>query len=237
MMIDKNENMQYRNFKKIIHTFYNEEIDSIQGEKEVELKNRGTIKIEPKIIYDKFSGDMKVEFKIGIKKFYKIKNLAEFYTRMLNKEFYKYGDKLQFTHTIEMFEEESRPLLEFILKYSELIKYANSNSNSNYRYYGKALNESSIIVGNSGIDDLFEVLKTKEVALQRNYKNQSIKFTEEQPNIQFTLKKIDEDKYAISPNIEIFDINILQGKEHKYVLDNQKLYQCSKEFENCNLKL
>ena len=237
MMIDKNENMQYRNFKKIIHTFYNEEIDSIQGEKEVELKNRGTIKIEPKIIYDKFSGDMKVEFKIGTKKFYKIKNLAEFYTRMLNNEFYKYGDKLQFTHTIEMFEEESRPLLEFILKYSELIKYANSNSNSNYRYYGKALNESSIIVGNSGIDDLFEVLKTKEVALQRNYKNQSIKFTEEQPNIQFTLKKIDEDKYAISPNIEIFDINILQGKEHKYVLDNQKLYQCSKEFENCNLKL
>jgi len=235
-MIDKNENLQYRNFKKIIHTFYNEEIDSIQDKKETE-KNKEAIKIEPKIIYDKFSGDMKIEFKIGTKKFYKIKNLAEFYTRMLNKEFYKYGDKLQFTHTIEMFEEESRPLLEFILKYAEIIKYANSNSNSNYRYYGKALNESSIIIGNSGIDDLFEVLKTQKVAMQRNYKTQTIEFTEEQPNIEFALKKLNEDKYVISPNIEIFNINILQGKEHKYVLDDQKLYQCSEKFENCNLKL
>lgn len=236
-MVDKNQDEQYRNFKKIIHTFYNEEINSIQNEKEKEIKDIGKIKIEPKIIYDKFSGDMKIEFKIGMAKFYKIKNLAEFYTRMLNKEFYKYGDKLQFTHTIEMFEDSSKPLLEFILKYSEIIKYANSNSNSNYRYYGKALSENSIIISNSGLDDLFEVLRTQEVTLQKNYNTQTIKFTEEQPDIQFILKKVKEDEYVISPNIEIFNINILQGKEYKYILNDEKLHRCSKEFEDCNLKL
>lgn len=234
--INKNE-IQYRNFKKIIYTFYNEEINSIDSEKQVNIDSKDKIKIEPQIFYDKFSSDMKLEFKIGIKKFYKIKNLAEFYTRVLNKEFYRYGDKLQFIHTIEIFEEESRPLLEFILKYAEFIKYANSNSNSNYRYYGKALNESSIIISNSGIDDLFEILKTKQVPIQRNYKTETIEFTEEQPNIEFSLKKIGEEEYSISPNIEIFNISILQGKDHKYVLDNEKIYQCSKEFEECNLKL
>ena len=35
--------------------FYNEEIDDISQDEEVELKNKGTVKLEPKIIYDKFS--------------------------------------------------------------------------------------------------------------------------------------------------------------------------------------
>ena len=44
----------------MVNTFYNEEIDDIDKDEEIALKNRGTIKLEPKIIYDKFSGDMKV---------------------------------------------------------------------------------------------------------------------------------------------------------------------------------
>ncbi len=201
------------------------------------LKNKGTIQLEPKVIYDKFSGDMKVEFKIGNKKMYKIKDLSEFYTRMLEKEFYKYGEKLQFIHTREMFKEESKPLLDFILRYAEIIKYANSNSNSNYRYYGKALSETSILLGNSGIDDLFDVLKGKKIAFQRDYHTEEIELTEEQPKIEFKLKKINEEQYVITPNIEIFNVTILKGKSYKYVLANQKMYRCSKEFEKSNLKL
>ena len=45
---------------------------------------------------------------------YKLKNLAEFYVRMMNKEFYKYGDKLEFVHTQEVFEENSQKMLDFI---------------------------------------------------------------------------------------------------------------------------
>ena len=46
---------QYKNFKQIVNTFYNEEIDDISQDEEIELKNKGTVKLEPKIIYDKFS--------------------------------------------------------------------------------------------------------------------------------------------------------------------------------------
>ena len=151
-----NSKISHRNFKQIVNTFYNEEINKIENQEEAPLKNQGTIKIQPKIIYDKFLGNMKVEFKIGNQKMYKIKNLAEFYTRMLEKEYYQYGEKLKFVHTKEMFEPESWDLLDFILKYAEIIKYANSNTNSNYRYYGKSLSETSILLGNSGMDDLFE---------------------------------------------------------------------------------
>ena len=231
-----NNNLQYRNFRQLVNTFYNEEIDEIDKD-EKELKNKGTIHIEPKVIYDRFLGDIKVEFKIGNKRMYKIKNLSEFYTRMLEKEYYKYGEKLQFVHIKEMFDEESQSLVQFLLKYAEIIKYANSNSNSNYRYYGKALSETSILLGNSGIDELFEILKNKEVEFQKDYSTQKILFTDDNPKISFTLKKIEEDKYIILPNTEIFNVSILKGKEYKYILDSNKLYRCSKEFENTNLKL
>ena len=233
---NRNNNLQYRNFRQLVNTFYNEEIDEIDKD-EKELKNKGTIQIEPKVIYDRFLGDIKVEFKIGNKRMYKIKNLSEFYTRMLEKENYKYGEKLQFVHTKEMFDEESQILLQFLLKYAEIIKYANSNSNSNYRYYGKALSETSILLGNTGIDELFEILKNKEVEFQKDYSTQKILFADDNPQISFTLKKIEDDKYIILPNTEIFNVNILKGKEYKYILDTNKLYRCSKEFENTNLKL
>ena len=227
---------KHKNFKQIVKIFYNEEIDGINNEEET-IKKQGNIKIEPKIYYDKFVGDMKVEFKIGNKKMYKIKNLSEFYTRMINKEFAKYGEKLQFVHTKEAFLEEDQQLLEFIMKYAEIIKYANSNSNSNYKYYGKALSETSIIVGNSAIDELYDVLKGKTIEFQRDYNQEKIEFAEEEPQIKFSLSKINEDNYRIIPNIEIYKINIIKGKNYKYILDEQKIYRCSKQFENTTLKL
>ncbi len=227
----------YRNFKQIVNTFYNEEIEEINYDEEIILKNKGTIKLEPKVIYDKFSGDMKVEFKIGSKKMYKIKDLSEFYTRMLENQFYKYGQNLEFVHTREVFEEDSKPMLDFILRYAEIIKYANSNSNSNYRYYGKALSDTNIILGNSGTDELFDLLKGKKVPFQKDYSTEEIEFTEASPKIEFKLKKVNEKQYTIVPNIEIFNVTILKGKKYKYLLDQKKVYRCTKEFENTNLKL
>ena len=232
-LIDKED---YRSFKQMVNTFYSETVEDIENISDIN-KKKGTIKIEPQIYYDKFAGDMKVEFKIGNKKMYKIKNLAEFYTRMIDKEFYRYGEKLQFIHTEDAFEEESKKLLDFIMKYAEIIKYANSNSNSNYKYYGKALSESNIIVGNSAIDDLFDVLKGKTVDFQKDYNFLKVEFTEEKPKIKFLLKKVDKEHFTIVPNIEIYKVNIIKGKKYKYILDDQKLYRCSKKFEDTNLKL
>lgn len=226
---------EHRNFRQIVNVFFNEEIENIEDE--TKIKVRGDIKLEPKIFYDKFVNQMQVEFRIGNKKMYKLKDLAEFYTRMIEKEFYKYGEKLEFLHTKDAFEESSKPLLEFLLKYAEIIKYANSNINSNYRYYGKALNENSIILGNSGIDDLFEILKSQKVEFQKEYQKGLIEFTDEQPKIEFKLKKISNKEYIITPNVEIFNISIIKGKNYKYVLINDKLHRCTKEFEKSNLKL
>ena len=182
-------NAKYRSFTQIVNELYEEEMHEAE-EKKAEESN-GKIKIEPRLIYDKYYSLLKMDFKIGDKRMYKIKNLVEFFERMQKAEKFKYGNNLEFIHTKEAFAEEDQPILDFILKHAETINFVNSNSNSNYRYYGKALNETNIIVGNSGIDDLFDTLKGKEVNFKRDYANSKIEFTEEQPKIQFVFEKND----------------------------------------------
>lgn len=127
---DIDNKKKYNSFYQIVKTLYNEELNNIDTDIDVELENKECINIEPEIIYDKFSKEMKIEFKIGNKRMYKLKNLAEFYNRMINQEFYKYGDKLEFKHRKEAFSEDSQKLLEIILKYAEMIVITNSNANA-----------------------------------------------------------------------------------------------------------
>ena len=100
-----------------------------------------------------------MDFKIGDKRMYKIKNLVEFFERMQKAEKFKYGNNLEFIHTKEAFAEEDQTILDFILKHAETINFVNSNSNSNYRYYGKALDETCISVSQTTLDEIFELFK------------------------------------------------------------------------------
>ena len=158
-------------------------------------------------------------------------------TNILNKENFKYREGLQFVHTESEFTQESKPLLKFILKYAEMIKFANSNSNSNYKYFGKALNENTILIGNSGIDEIFEILKGKDVEFYKDAKDEKVKFVEENPKIIFYLKQIQGEKYVLESNVDIYKIVLISGKDFKYILNNNKLYKCDKNFENTVIKL
>ena len=60
----ESQEVKYRSFRQIVNNFYNEEVETIDDDKEVIVKSKGIINIEPKIIYDKFTNDMKIEFKI-----------------------------------------------------------------------------------------------------------------------------------------------------------------------------
>ena len=232
-----NKNTKYTNFKQIVNTFYNEEIEKIDKEETIQIKDKGTMSLEPKILYDPFDNDIKVEFKVGNKRKYKIKNLPEFYERMLNGEEYQYGDKLHFIHKKEVFREDMQELLEFVLKYSEIIHYANSNSNSNYRYYGKALSENSIMLGNTALDELFDILKGKTIEFKKSTKDLEVKLIDGNPEIEFILNNSSENDYEIVPNMNIFNMNIIRGKSYKYILIDEKLYRVTKEFEKSSMRL
>ena len=227
---------KYRNFKQLINTFY-----PIHNQEETmqEVKSRilpHSIKIEPEIIYNSYLKTLKLEVKIGEKQLYKIKNFPEFYDKMQNKENYRYGTKLEFVHEESAFEEQSLPLLNFILKYAEIIKYANSKVDP-YSYYTRPMEERYITISNSGIDELFEILQNKIVEFQKDGKEEKLLFLNKEPDIKFNIEEEGTREYKITPNIDIYGYDYLEGKNNIYFKLENTLYKCSENFKQTTLKL
>ncbi len=230
--------IKYTDFSDLINTFYDEEMRLIDKEEQQIVTLDKDVKLEPKIIFDRYSGEMKLEFKIGKKQLYKLRDLVEFYNRMMNKERYKYGAKLDIIHEEDTFRKEDKPLLEFLMKHAETIKYVNNNSNSIYRYYGKVINTGSIVLTNTALDDFFEISKNQLVEMEISYETAYIDFVDEEPKINFNLEKANSQEYKIICNIETYNnYQILEGKRYTYFLINKNLYRCSKKYKETTLKL
>ena len=178
----------------------------------------------------------KVEFKIGNEQLTKINNLPDFFERMLNREKYKYNNVLEFIHEENAFEEQSRPLLKFLLKYAEIIKYAN-DVNNNYAYYGRNFNVNNVVLSNTGLDELFEILKGKTVEFETKTGERKIQFIDEPIDIKFILEKSDESTYCLTPNIDVYGYDIFYGKNYSYFLIDNKMHKCLPKVENRNLEL
>lgn len=221
---DKSSN---RIFKQLINQFYFD----IENENNKEIIENTThhsdIKIFPKLIFSEQNQTIKLEVKIGTKSLYKIKSFPEFFDRMMKEEVYRYGANLNFKHTKEAFASEDRSLLEFILKYGEIIKYANESSN-NYGYYARALSDSYILLSNTGLDELFSILKDRNIEMQNQKDENDIWFIDNEPNIEFALKEL-SNEYTLEPNIDIYAYSVFHGKEYLYILIEDKLYKCSKQ--------
>ena len=226
------EENKYRSFKQIVNLIYNEAIENID---ETYEKNKNyeepNVSLEPKFIYDSLDKNIKMEVYIGNTTKYKIKSLSEFYDRMNNKDKFKYGDKLTFIHSKNAFEEDSRQLLNFILKYAEIIKYGNTNSNANYRFGATALSESQIIIGKKELDELFEILNGKKVECEKDSEISKIQLTNENPQIKFYIYKTEENEYVLSSNVDILKINKIDDNKNSYLNIGNSLYRCDDKFE------
>ncbi len=224
------QNKEYsRVFKQMLNTFIMDE----NTEKNCSDSNslNASIKLVPEIIYDQYTKKLKVEFKIGKKELFKIKNLVEFYDKMLNEENYKYGDSLEFVHKRENFEKSSLPILDFLLKYAEIMKFSGEITN-NYTYYPKNFLHSNIVLSNTALDEIFDIYNNKQITFEIGENKKNVKFVSGDPEINIYLDKLDENKYCISCNNDDLEFEILQGKSYKYFLLDKNLYRCSDEFQD-----
>lgn len=229
------EKENHRVFKQLLTTFVQNEQEELSksDEKQEYAQN---IKIIPKIFYNEFTKQLKVEFKIGDKQLYKIKNLPEFYEKMLNKEAYQYGSKLNLLHEESSFDEQTIPILKFLLKYAEIMKY-NSEVANGYNYYNKNFMPDCILISNTGLDDFFNCLQNQEVLFQKGEKEKTIFFSGKEPEITFTITQEPNHKFKLACNIDVFSYEILQGKEYLYLLFPNSIYRCTAQFKTTTLKL
>ncbi len=226
----RENNEKYRIYRQMISSFYEEE----QTKNKVENYVGEKVNLEPIVIYKQNSNELKLEFKIGNKQMYKIKNLPEFYDRMQENVKYRYGLKLDFIHTREAFNKDSLPLLDFLMKYAEILKYSSDFSD---KFFVNSFNQSYIILSNTGIDEFFEIMSGKEIEVETEYSTEKVKFVDNEPEISFKIVKKSEEDYAIITTEDIFAFSSLRGKNYIYFLRENKLHRCSFEFDKTIIKL
>lgn len=127
-------------------------------------------------------------------------------------------------------------LLEFILKYAEIIKYSNETVGS-YGKYMRTMSNEYITISNTGLDEIFEVLQNKKISFKRDALDEEIVFEAHNPDIKFTVEKESNGDYILTPNIDVFSYDILQGSSYIYMLTKKALYRCDKTFAETILKL
>ena len=233
----KLDKIKYKSFSQIVNMFYNEEVENLHREEEEIKTVKEPIKIQPKLLFDKYTNNIKIEFKIGNKRMYKIKDLSEFYDNVVNEKEFKYGVQLEFVHKQENFRQEDIKLLNFIIKHAEIIKNVNSDSSSNYNYYGIALNVSYITLNNSTLDEIFDVLEGQEVDIDFSGTDGKVRIIAQNPDMQFQLEKSSDTEYKLKPSRDIKNVYILNGKENKYILTKNELCRCDENYEKGTLKL
>lgn len=232
------ENLEsYRSFKQVLNEFYKDELEKSDRNIAVENLDYNNIKIIPKLFYDKVYNTLNVEFKLGKDNFYKIKNLKEFYNRVINNESFIYSNKLEFVHNVENFDKDSQKILSFIIKYAKIINYVNNTENTNFRYYGKKLSESSILLDEEGLDELFEILKGRKIEIEKDANVKKVTLIPSNPNIEFYLNKKAKNELELTHNLENYNYIIIDGKKYTYIIMDEFIYRAKKNIKNTTFKL
>lgn len=214
---------------------YNTE-ENIQSNTKTDNIVNGSVKIIPTLHYQKFGQKMTIDFQIGIKQMYKLKNLLDFLYSIEHKANFKYGAKLEFIHTIEKFDKASQKLIPFILKYARFIKYANENANNYYYSSYKTISISSISLDFNEFDELFEIFKNERMNIEITYLPVEYVFIDQEPKVEFDIKKINNDEYKLINSMKKM-YEAFSSDNYTYIFIDDKLYRCSKKFSYTTLKL
>lgn len=122
----------------------------------------GQVRLTPILSF--IDGTWSVEFKIGSSansSSYVLKSIPQFVRAMANGDHEEYGQKLAFTHTPDMLDADSRPLLEF-LKSALAIRHAAEQQD---RYYGRIAIDRHLTLSETEVASLLTVRDGQGVQL------------------------------------------------------------------------
>ena len=230
------EEKEKREFNVLIENFQNQvrilenPAESLQETKI--YKPNKSIEIIPilKKDYDKYE----VSFKIGEKRKYIIKSFSGFYKAYNNSENFNYGKNLSFIHNEKAFSEQAKPYANLISKYGELIEYAREITKDRYGYYEapKLLN-NKIKLNENNIEEFMECLKNSKTPIEIDKESYEFEFIEKEPEFEFEIKKVGENKYNLLKQGEIPEI--LTGNKKSYIINKKEnlIYEFeTKKLEN-----
>lgn len=190
----------------------------------------GMIELEP-ILHQEYS-KLSVEFKIGAKKKYVVKDLLELARLVREHELFEYGKNLKFYHEREAFSESSRPLLDFIIRRAEEYEYHFQYVQENSYSFRTMKALRFLPLSPLAIDDFLSLMTGRTMQFQFKKQILNIQIINGDPELEL---KLSQDN-AISYRLSIESCHSIAGAHTFWLLKNKKLYRCTPDFTK-NMKI
>lgn len=168
---------------------------------------KGKVHLEPRC-YNRYSGKMTAEFKIGITHQYVLKNVMEFEELMRTNANKKYGEKLEFYHHLSVFDDESVPLVKFLMAAAN--DFRTSGGISVYQYYSKNDVKREIPLVGSHLDGFMEAVSGREFWMDLPDGSGKYRIADEMPELSLALEKVQDGIFVTAETFYTVKGNLYQ---------------------------
>lgn len=204
--------------RAMIREYTNREVARIMSEGEEE---------QVKLFVAMMAGrrEIKLEFKLGKDRLYVLKDLSAFVRAVANGTYVEYGKNLSFHHSVQAFQKESQPLLEFVmevvntyLEHHEQFQKASFTTSPVMRF---------LTLSRTSMDRFFGLMKGNLLEIE-DHKGHSrqVAVTDKSPELTVTVRRRGREGVLVSiPK----DLMVLEGERYLYFADTKYLYCCDQE--------
>lgn len=198
--------------------------------------------LEPELQND--NGELKVGFKIGSQKAYKVKNMMELVEKAENNETLVLGKTGAINFSISEFDDKSKPFFEFIRNKVRDVIQRNERIQSKkvWGYYDRHEDEKisdTIILEGSALDEIYEIccglgqIQTVNKAYRKDTTKSTVKFVQGMPKVGMRINELKDGQETVGISINGKMPNVFQGAQGIYALDDKNFYKASQEeYEN-----
>ncbi|MDR1665231.1 MAG: SNF2 helicase associated domain-containing protein [Clostridiales bacterium] len=168
-------------------------------------------------------GEAFLTFTVGYNRPYLIKNVSSFLTSVRKEETVSYGSGLQFNHAAYMFDDESRKLLEFMLREDALFMEVTKKLGKQYQYMAQTArsNTRALTVTERNMDDFFALYEGREIEGDVSGETQ-LRLTGETPDVRLHVK---HEPKTLRIAAEEFNYRVTHGQKYHYFISHEAIHR------------
>ncbi len=205
--------------RTMIREYTNREVASI-----AERETEEPVQLVPRLFIQR--QDIRVEFRVGRKRYYVVRDLVAFSEAVENGSYVEYGKTLAFYHSRDAFDVNSRKLLDMILEVSDAYR-------EHYMEFRKSLYAAAPVMRDLNLirvrrDRFFGLLAGQEVETEdAQGRKKNMRVRQENPVVTVNVERAGGRGIRVSLDKGLMSF---MGEKHLYIVKGDDLYQCEPAF-------
>ena len=198
--------------------------DQLMKEQEIESSRPDEpIKAAIRLVEDEASFGLNLS--VGASRLYVVKDLYEFTQHMKQGDTESYGKNLEFIHDLEVFDEQSREIVQFIMdkatEYTYILKQLGF-----FRGFPKS-DRKTLPLNAKAFDEFFDLVRGKQIDVVRTRQTGEVLCIQGEPSFSLKINR-EEDFYVLSSTLQ--DYIPFESASYKYLLTSNRLYRLNTSF-------